>query len=541
MSAPGEAPVWDWLIVGSGFGGSVSALRLAEKGYRVAVLEAGRRWQPEDFPRSNWRIQDYLWAPRIGLRGIQRINLLDDVMILSGAGVGGGSLVYANTLLVPPDEVLESEAFAPLGNRAGLEPHYHTAKRMLGVARSPVDGPVEAWTRELAASFGRADTFHHADVGIFFGEPNKRVPDPYFDGEGPERVGCNFCAACMTGCRVGAKNTLDRNYLWLAEQRGVEILAERQVTRIRPCSEGGARWEIETERSTALLRRQPQRLRARNVIVAAGVLGTLRLLLEGRRQGDLPHLSSQLGTLVRTNSEAIVAVTGGPDTDVSHGIAITSGFYPDPHTHIEPVRYTEGADAMSLLSTLLTDGGGGIPRWLRWIGGAIRHPIRFFRATNPFGWARRTVILLVMQTLDSHLTVGLRRRLLWPWSRRLSSRGSSEGGVPSYIPVANEAARRLAERMHGTPQSALNEVLLDIPTTAHILGGCGIGNSPENSVLAPNHEVWGHPGLFVIDGSAVPGNLGVNPSLTITAMAERAMAGIPTAANAAGDTGAHAT
>jgi cholesterol oxidase len=513
----------DVLVIGSGFGGSVAALRLAEKGWQVTVLEAGRRWQPEDFPKTNWDVRRYLWMPKIGLHGLQRLHLLDDVLILGGAGVGGGSLVYANTLLVPPDEVLDGPGFAPLGGREALAPHYATARRMLGVAPSPVRGETERLIEDVAASFGRADTFHHAEVGIYFGEPGVTVADPYFDGEGPARTGCTFCAGCMTGCRDGAKNTLDRNYLWLAERRGVRIEADTQAVRLRPIGRDGADgWEVETVRPgpVATGRRV---WRARKVVLAAGVLGTLRLLMAGRERGDLPNLSDRLGTFVRTNSEAIVGITSRrPGFDVSEGIAITSGFYPDPHTHIEPVRYAKGADAMGLLATILTDGGGRVPRWLRWLGGIVRHPLRFLASLKPWDWAKTTIILLVMQTLDSHLTVRWGRSRLRPWRKTLRSRAGDGKGVPSWIPVANEAARRLAERIDGIPQSSLNEVLLDIPTTAHILGGCTVGRDRDDGVVGPDHQVFGHPGLFVVDGSSVPGNLGVNPSLTITALAERA-------------------
>lgn len=401
---------------------------------------------------------------------------------------------------------------------------------MLGVAPSPVRGETERLMEDVATSFGRGETFHHAEVGIFFGEPGKTVPDPFFDGEGPERTGCTFCAGCMTGCRDGAKNTLDRNYLWLAEKRGVRIEAETQVVRLRPLGPDGADgWEVDTLRPGIVATRR-RTLRARKVVLAAGVLGTLRLLLAGRDRGDLPHLSSRLGTFVRTNSEAIVAVTSRRrDFDVSEGIAITSGFYPDAHTHIEPVRYAKGADAMGMLATILTDGGGRTPRWLRWLGGMVRHPLRFAATLKPWDWARRTIILLVMQTLDSHLTVRWGRSRLWPWARTLRSKSGDGKGVPSWIPIANEAARRLAERIDGVPQSSLNEVLLDVPTTAHILGGCPVGATPDDGVIGPDHQVFGHPGLYVVDGSAVPGNLGVNPSLTITAMAERAATRWPAA------------
>lgn len=513
----------DFIVIGSGFGGSVAALRLVEKGYRVIVLEMGRRWRPVDFPRTNWQFWRYLWFPPF-FRGIQRLTLLDQVLVLSGVGVGGGSLVYANTLLIPPRELLDSPPFQPLGGYEGLMPYYRQAEAMLGVCDCPVEGETEELIRRLSHHWKREGTFHKARVGVFFGPPGQEVPDPYFGGEGPPRRGCTLCCGCMTGCRYDAKNTLDKNYLYLAEKKGAVILPETRVLEIRAIPAG---YEVLTLSPSTGWRKKRQVFTAPRVVLAAGVLGTLEILFRSRESGGLPNLSPRLGKGVRTNSEAIVGVTSWKrGFDISRGIAITSGFYPDERTHIEPVRYGKGSDFMKLLATLLTDGGGRIPRFFRWLKEIFTHPLKFLLTLIPFGWAKRTIILLAMQVVDNDISLYFGRGFLFRFKRRLRAHPGTQR-IPTYIPVANESARILANWIKGVPQSALNEVFLDIPTTAHILGGCNIHPSPEGGVLAPNHEVHGHPGLYVLDGSAVPANLGVNPSLTITALAERALSLIP--------------
>lgn len=518
---------FDFAIVGSGFGGSVSALRLSEKGYRVAVIEMGKRWRKEDFARTTWELRKYLWAPRLGMYGILQMTLVKDAFFLHGAGVGGGSLVYANTLLVPPPEAFDDPRWVGLDWRSVLKPFYATAKRMLGVVQSPIVVETDRMLKEVADEMGRGHTWKKADVGVFFGEPGKTVPDPFFDGDGPERTGCTMCGGCMVGCRVGAKNTLDQNYLYLAEKRGSVIQPESRVVDIRPLEGGG--YELTIERSTGMLRKR-RTLRARGVVVSAGSYGTVELLMRCKERGSLGKLSDQLGRYLRTNSEALLGVRSNADVDYSKGIAITSGVFVDDHTHIEVVRYPAGSDALALLATVLTDGGGSIPRWLRWIGNAIRHPIQFLRSAIPFGWAKRTAILLVMQPVDNHLSYRLRRRWYWPFSKKLDSgpgEGTRGGRPPTYIPVANLVAKKLAAKMGGMPQSGLLEVLLDKATTAHILGGCPIGLGPEDGVVDPKSRAFGYDDLYVVDGSIIPANLGVNPSLTITAMAEHAMSHVP--------------
>lgn len=525
-----EGPHYDWVIVGSGFGGAVSALRLAEKGYRVAVLEAGKRWAASEFPKTNWSVRRFLWLPKALCYGIFRMNLLDDVLVLGGAGVGGGSLVYANTLLVPPAEAFSGGDWPKDRDWSQvLSPHYTTAQRMLGVAETPRDFPADELLKKAAERIGQGHTFSRTKVGVFFGEPGKVVPDPYFGGDGPERSGCTYCGGCMVGCRHGAKNTLDKNYLYLAEKRGAQIHPETLVTRLQPRPEGGYR--LETQRSTRLFGGAGPTYTADRVVLAAGVLGTVKLLLRSKERGDLPQVSARLGERVRTNSEAIIGTTARDDrVDYSGGVAIGSSVHLSEVTHVEAVRYSRGSDALSLLATLLTDGGPPMPRILRWAGEVLRHPVDFLRTLNPFGWARRTLILLVMQTVDNSINLHLKRRWFFPFTVGLTSyRKAGQTRIPTYIPEANAFAKVAAEVQGGFAQSAINEVTLDVPTTAHILGGCGMATSPEEGVIDTGNQVFGHPGLYVVDGSMIPSNLGVNPSLTITALAEHAMAQIPPA------------
>jgi cholesterol oxidase len=520
---------FDFAIVGSGFGGSVSALRLSEKGYRVTVLEMGRRWTKDDFPHSTWNVRKYLWRPWLGMYGMLQMTLVKDAFFLHGAGVGGGSLIYANTLLVPPDEAFVDPRWVGLDWKATLAPFYARAKKMLGVVESPVIVETDRMLKEVADEMGRGHTWKRADVGVFFGEPGKTVPDPFFDGEGPPRTGCTMCGGCMVGCRVGAKNTLDQNYLYLAEKKGAVVQPETRVVDVRPLDGGG--FELVLERSTGILRKR-RVLRARGVVVSGGSYGTVNLLMRCKERGSLGKLSSQLGRYLRTNSEALLGVRSSkPDVDYSKGIAITSGVFVDDKTHIEVVRYPAGSDALAPLATVLTDGGGSIPRWLRWIGTVLTHPRQFIRSVVPFGWAKKTAILLVMQPVDNHLTYRLRRRWYWPFSRKLDSAPGEGEPAPTYIPIANLVAKKLAKKMEGTPQSGLLEVLLGKASTAHILGGCPIGLTPDDGVVDPKSRAFGYEDLFIVDGSIIPANLGVNPSLTITAMAEHAMTHVPSRAD----------
>ncbi|MGE3724166.1 MAG: GMC oxidoreductase [Candidatus Sericytochromatia bacterium] len=520
---------YDYIVIGSGFGGSVSALRLAQKGYTVAVLESGKRWADHDFPKTNWQLDKFLWMPKFRFFGIQRLNLLKDVLILSGAGVGGGSLVYANTLYIPPDSFFEQPLIQALGGKARLLPFYELAKKMLGVTPNPQFWPADDYLRQTAAEFQAQDTFQPTPVGVFFGEKQALVQDPYFGGEGPARTGCTHCGGCMIGCRVGAKNTLVKNYLYFAEQLGANILPETRVEEIIPHSgDGSLGYSVRTVCSTHPLGSPRKILRCQGLVFSAGVLGSLKLLLKMKKTGHLPRLSAMLGKTVRTNSEVILGVTSrDPQIDLSQGIAITSSVYPDADSHIEPVRYPAGSDAMGLLATLMTDGGGKWPRPLRFLGNIFKHPGDFLKVVTPFGFAKRSIILLFMQTLDNSLQVGLKSRWKWPFGAHLTSAPEQGQKAPSYIPLANQFGKKLAEKMGGIPGNTLNEVLLDIPTTAHILGGCAIGRSPEEGVIDLQNRVFGYTNMIVCDGSMIPVNLGVNPSLTITSLTERAMSHIP--------------
>ena len=505
----GRVTHYDVVIVGSGFGGSVTALRLAEKGYRVGVLEAGRRFTPETLPKTSWDLRNFLWAPRLGLRGIQRITLLKDIVVLSAAGVGGGSLVYANTLYQPPPAFFADPRWSGITDWAvELAPYYEQATRMLGVTVQPSMTPSDVVIEQVAKDMGVGGTFRRTPVGVFFGEPGRTVPDPYFGGAGPDRTGCIECGDCMIGCRVGAKNRLDLNYLYLAERLGATVHPETTVTALRPRPDGG--WLVEAGGTG---------FTADDVVLSAGALGTQRLLHAMRDTGVLPKLSGRLGALTRTNSEALLGAEAArvPEKPFSRGVAITSSFHPDDDTHIEPVRYGPGSNAMGLLSTMLVDGGGRVPRPLRFLATALRHPTIFARSLGTRRWSERTIIALVMQSLDNSLTVRRTRR------GRLTTGPGHGPANPRWIPVGHEAVRRIATRIGGFPGGSVGDVF-DVPMTAHILGGATIGESPETGVIDAYHRVFGYPGLHVVDGSAIPANLGVNPSLTITALAERAIA-----------------
>ncbi|MET7305054.1 GMC family oxidoreductase [Embleya sp. NPDC005575] len=523
---------YDVLVIGSGFGGSVAALRLTEKGYRVGVLEAGRRFADADFPKTSWQLRDFLWAPALGLTGIQRIHVLKDVVVLAGAGVGGGSLNYANTLYEPPQPFFDDPQWGRITDwHAELAPFYAQAKRMLGVVTNPHMTPADEHMKAVAEDMGVGDTFHLAPVGVLFPEggrpPGEQVADPFFGGVGPRRTTCTECGSCMTGCRVGAKNTLLKNYLYLAERAGAEVHAERTVRRVRPL---GAGWHadgstggyaVETVHSgPPTAPRTPRTWTAEQVVFAAGTLGTQRLLHRMAAEGTLPHLSGTLGRLTRTNSEALVGAVA-PTTgviDATRGVAITSSWHPDADTHIEPVRYGKGSNAMGLLQTLLTDGDR--PRVRQFLRQSLRDPARL-RLLNVRNWSERAIIALVMQSRDNSLTV-YRKRGLFGRTRITTRQGHGEPN-PNWIPAGHEAVRRIAQRLGGVTGGTWGD-LANVPMTAHILGGCVIGDSAETGVIDPYQRVYGHPGLHVLDGAAVSANLGVNPSLTITAQAERATA-----------------
>jgi cholesterol oxidase len=520
---------YDWLVIGSGFGGSVSALRLSEKGYRVGVLECGRRFADDEMPTSTADYRRYSWNPYLGMKGIFRLTIFKDVSVVSGCGVGGGSLGYANTLYVPPKAFFEDPQWAAMEDwESALAPHYAEAQRMLGVVQNPHDDPADQLLRELGEHLGVGDTYQKTPVGIFFGGEGGAgvtVPDPFFGGEGPDRTGCQLCGRCMVGCPHGAKNTLVKNYLYLAERRGARVMPERTVLDIRPLGDGtGAEgYEVVSVRSGAWLNKERQVLRARGVVVSAGPLGTNKLLQRCRLSGSLGRISPRLGELVRTNSESILTVTVPEDypEDLIKRVAITSSIYPDPNTHIETVTYGDEGDSMHRFYTLLVGDGTRVTRPLKLLGQIALHPGRLLQALFPKHWSRRTIILLVMQTLDN--AIALRPRKGPFGTLRLTTEQDPERPNPTFIPVANEAAEWFAKRTGGMAQSSVTEALFNIPTTAHILGGAVIAPDPEHGVVDGRQRVFGYENLLVCDGAAVPANVGVNPSLTITALAEHAM------------------
>lgn len=514
---------YDVVVIGSGFGGSTAALRLTEKGYRVAVIEAGRRFDETTLPKTSWHLSSFLWAPAFGCFGIQRLSLLKDVMVLSGAGVGGGSLVYGATLYEPPDRFYTDPHWGHITDwRSELAPFYNLAKRMLGVVSNPTTTPVDEVLRGLATELGVGDTFGPTAVGVFFGQPGVESDDPYFGGVGPRRRGCIQCGECLSGCRHGAKNTLLQNYLYLAERGGADVYPLTTVIAVRPRGDG--RYAVDTVRSGRWrLRRGRRTFVARDVVFGAGTLGTQKLLHRMRDKGYLPNLSPRLGELTRTNSEAILAARAfRRDTDFTQGVAVTSSFYPDALTHVEGVRYGRGSNAMGLLTTALADGNGRF-RFLTWAREVVRHPGTILRNLSLRHWSEQTIVTLVMQTRDNSITCFTKRGL---FGRRLTSKQGHGEPNPTWIPTAHQAVRRIAAKIGGHPFGAWSNIF-NIPLTAHFLGGAAIGDSAATGVIDPYHRVYGHPGLHVVDGAAVSSNLGVNPALTIVAQAERAMSQWP--------------
>ena len=523
---------FDHLVIGSGFGGSVAAMRLAQKGYAVGVVEAGRRWHADEFPRRNWNLRKFLWLPSLGLYGTWRLRLLNGIFILAGSGVGGGSLNFGNTLYVPSDVFFERPSVRRLGGKPELLPYYQLAGRMLGVVENPVETAQDLLMKETAAEIGREGTYRPTPVGVYFGREGVPAADPYFEGEGPDRIGCELCGECMTGCRKDAKNSLDKNYLYFAEKFGARIFAENRVVDIEPLSPDGSEgYVVRTRKTTGLFRgRRGLTFKAKGLVLAAGTLGTNTLLLDMKRKDRLPRLSPHLGRYARTNSETLLGVRSfAPDADFTRGVAITSSVHPDPETHLEPVRFGKGHDAMCVLVAALTDGEKKVPRFLRWIGNELRHPFRHLRMRRPAGWARETVILLVMQTLDNYFHLVRRRPWAFPFVEVLASEHRHDQRHPKWLPVGNDFGRRLARRTGGVAANVVTEVTANIPITAHILGGCSFGPTPEEGVIDEQNRVKGYANMIVCDGSQIPENLGVNPALSITAFAERAMSFIPPA------------
>ncbi len=527
----------DYIIIGSGFGGSVSAMRLTEKGYSVLVLEKGKRFRDQDFARSNWQFWKYIWMPSIRAHGILQVSILKGLMVLHGAGVGGGSLGYANVLEMPSDETFSTPAWnRPIEWGQVLRLHYESARHMLGVARNPRLWKADEIMREQAEAYGMGDTFRATDVGAYFGEPGKTVADPYFGGAGPERAGCQHCGGCMVGCRYNAKNTLPKNYLYFAEKGGATVKAEVEVVDVRPLTVdgrpstvNGPRYEVTFQSSSSPFKRT-QTVRARNVIFSAGVMGTLKLLLKLRDvKRSLPALSPRLGHMVRTNSEALLgSLARKSDIDYSKGVAISSIFNADAITRVEPARYPNGSSLMRLLGAPLIDLGGGVTRrMLDSLAWMIRHPLDFARAMFLPGWAHNATIILVMQHTDNRMRLRIGRSIYTLFGRGLMAEPEPGYEIHAQVKGSHELTRDFARRTNGLPMGSLGENLLNLPTTAHILGGCPMGENAEEGVVDETFQIHHYPGLYVIDGSIMPANPGVNPSLTITALAEYAMSKVP--------------
>jgi cholesterol oxidase len=518
---------YDWIIVGSGFGGSVSALRLSEKGYRVLVIERGRRFAPDDFPKNNRDLKNWLWNPSRGLRGIMQMSFLKHVTVMHGVGVGGGSLAYANTLPMPDEHFFHAPSWGELANwREELGPHYATAKRMLGAAEVPIRGEADEILGEIAREIGREDHHRGAEAAVFFGTPNERVRDPYFGGQGPERVGCNFCGACTTGCRVGAKNTLDQNYLYLAEERGARIVAESEVTAVRPTAASGyvveTRGSFDTEEVASFT--------CDRLVFSGGVMGTVPLLLRMKEDpAGLPNLSERVGDSIRTNNESVIGVITPEEThDFSSGLVINTIVQTDEHSHLEAVRYGKGSGFIRFLMFPFAPGGHWTTRFGKAILGFLRQPVLWMRSLRVSDHARQSLILLYMRSLEGTLRLRLGRSVLTGFRRGPVTELHDGSAPPSaFMPEATELAARFAKKVKGVNVTMLTETVLGTPSTAHVLGGACMGESIEDGVINHRHEVFGYPGLFVVDGSAVSANPGVNPSLTITALAERAMSFVP--------------
>jgi len=530
---------FDFVIVGSGFGGSVCALRLVEKGYRVAVMEQGRRWTRADVPSSNWRLKHWLWAPRFGLRGFFSMRFFRHLVVLHGNAVGGGSITYANTLLEPPETVWSQGSWANLSDwRMTLAPHYKTARRMLGVTRNPLLAAADLRLKAMAEAAGVGHTFYPTDVGVYFGNkddpPGATHPDPYFGGQGPERSACIGCGGCMVGCRYDSKNTLDKNYLYIAEKLGAQVFAETKVIDVRPMGysvDGSTGYKIATVSMAKGEHGLRRAFTCRGVMFAASSLGTQELLFELREKGALPRISAALGRGVRTNAESLIGIRfPGSATDLSKGLAIGSGIHLDSNTHIEVTRYPSGSDAFSLLTAMLTRGRPGWTRPFASLAALLKllisQPRSAWGILCPRGFARETMIFLCMQTIDGVLTMKWRRSPCWPFRRRLTTHGAK---VPTFISAANAFAARAAESMGGVAMTSLTEILFNIPMTAHCIGGAVMARTADEGVCDAQSRVFGYRNLYICDGSIIGANLGVNPSLTITALAEHAMSHIPPA------------
>ncbi len=517
---------YDYIIIGSGFGGSVSALRLSEKGYRVLVLEKGKELKAPDFPKTNWNLKRWMWLPLLRFFGFFKLTFFRHITILSGVGVGGGSLVYANTLPIPKDDFFTTGTWAGLADwKNELMPFYNQAKKMLGAVPNPRKETGDLALEKLARQIGKPDEFELADVAVFFGDAKQTVADPFFDGKGPERSGCTFCGGCMTGCRYDGKNTLDKNYLYLARRLGARVQAESEVYDVRPigAADGSEGYEVFWRRSVSLFKKKG-RLTAKGIVFAGGVLGTVPLLLKLKRD-SLPNLSEKVGSSVRTNSESLIGITTfDKNIAFSDGVAIGSILHTDAHSHLEPVRYASGSGFWRLMLAPMVSGRNVLVRLGKLFWDLLRHPLQNIRLALVWDFAKRTQILLFMQTINS--TLRFKRGLF-------GMRSTMENGPAptAFIPEAQTLAKKYAALVNAKPVTLITETIAGIPTTAHILGGCVMGENAEQGVIDSKNRVFGYQNMLVCDGSAISANPGVNPSLSITALSEHAMDQIKTKKN----------
>ena len=516
-----DEKIYDYIIIGSGFGGSVSAMRLSEKGYSAMVLEKGKRYAAKDFPKTNWNLSKYLWMPLIKCFGIQKLTFFKEVFVISGVGVGGGSLVYANTHMLPDDAFFSNPSWARFNDwKKVLMPYYERAKFMLGTVSYPKHNEEDNVLREVARDMGKESSYGNVNVGVYFGDTTKEV-DPYFNGLGPKRKGCSECAGCMVGCRHNAKNTLDKNYLWFAEKFGAKVEAETLVTKIEFKDNS---YHIHTQSSTSWFKRNVKVYKSKGLIVSGGVLGTMELLLKQKYElRTMPNLSDKLGFTVRTNSESLCGVLS-KDKKLNHGIAITSIFNPDEHTHIEVVKYPDNSDSMFRLATFATGPGTPVVRTVKLLGNILSSPFTYLRANLKLNIARNSIILLVMQSLDNSM------KMIWKkgwFGSSIALDNSGQDRVPAYIETGQQVMHRYAEKVNGIAMNAMTEIVFNMSTTAHILGGCPMGETAKEGVINDKFQVHGYPNMYILDGSIIQGNLGVNPSLTITTLSEFAMEQIP--------------
>ena len=513
---------FDYIVIGSGFGGSVSALRLAEKGYTVLIIEKGKRFKAEDFPKSDWNLKKFLWIPKLKWFGFQNLSIFRQVTILSGVGVGGGSIVYGNTHMYPPDDFFNNPVWSSFKDwKKVLMPFYDLARHILGTKKLTKYNEEDLLLKEVATDMGKEESFSGVNVGVYFGDTEKET-DPYFNGKGPLRSGCTECAGCMVGCQFNVKNTLDKNYLYFAEKYGAKVLDSSRVIKIEWA---GGQYTVHTKDSTSWFTKNQKSFRSNGLIISGGVLGTMDLLLKQKyKYKTLTGLSDHLGENVLTNSESLCGVSSA-DRKLNNGIAISSYFNPDDHTHIEIVKYNDRSGSMGKLATLAVGEGSGFIRFFKWILTALTHPLKFLKITFRFkNWGKNSIIFLVMQSLDNSM------RMVWKkgiFSNGISIKNDKASRVPAFIPIGQEVMNRYAKKVNGIAQNTWLEILLNMPMTAHILGGCPMGKTIEEGVVNEFFEVHGYKNMYILDGSIIPCNLGVNPSLSITALSEYAMDSIP--------------